>query len=68
MRGWASWPSATRATSQEVSVSGWRWRSSRTEGSAPVVVALDEPTRGMDREAKAQLAEELHRRAGRARR
>ncbi|HXC23378.1 MAG TPA: ATP-binding cassette domain-containing protein [Solirubrobacteraceae bacterium] len=33
-------------------------------GETPVVVALDEPTRGMDREAKAQLAEELHRRAG----
>jgi energy-coupling factor transport system ATP-binding protein len=32
-------------------------------GETPVVVALDEPTRGMDREAKAQLAEELHRRA-----
>jgi energy-coupling factor transport system ATP-binding protein len=32
-------------------------------GEAPVVVALDEPTRGMDREAKAQLAHELHRRA-----
>ncbi len=32
-------------------------------GEAPAVVALDEPTRGMDREAKAQLAEELHRRA-----
>ncbi len=34
-------------------------------GETPVVVALDEPTRGMDREAKAQLADELHRRAGR---
>jgi energy-coupling factor transporter ATP-binding protein EcfA2 len=33
-------------------------------GETPVVVALDEPTRGMDREAKAQLADELHRRAG----
>jgi energy-coupling factor transporter ATP-binding protein EcfA2 len=32
-------------------------------GETPVVVALDEPTRGMDREAKAQLSEELHRRA-----
>ena len=30
----------------------------------PAVLALDEPTRGMDRLAKAQLAEELHRRAG----
>jgi energy-coupling factor transport system ATP-binding protein len=33
-------------------------------GETPVVVALDEPTRGMDREAKARLARELHRRAG----
>jgi len=32
-------------------------------GEPPAVVALDEPTRGMDREAKAHLAEELHRRA-----
>jgi energy-coupling factor transport system ATP-binding protein len=32
-------------------------------GEPPVVVALDEPTRGMDREAKAQLSQELHRRA-----
>jgi energy-coupling factor transport system ATP-binding protein len=32
-------------------------------GETPVVVALDEPTRGMDREAKAQLSQELHRRA-----
>jgi energy-coupling factor transport system ATP-binding protein len=29
----------------------------------PAVLALDEPTRGMDRRAKAQLAEELRRRA-----
>jgi energy-coupling factor transport system ATP-binding protein len=29
----------------------------------PAVLALDEPTRGMDREAKAHLARELHRRA-----
>jgi energy-coupling factor transporter ATP-binding protein EcfA2 len=32
-------------------------------GETPVVLALDEPTRGMDREAKAQLADELCRRA-----
>lgn len=32
------------------------------EGS-PAVLALDEPTRGMDREAKAELARELRRRA-----
>ncbi|HEV2999057.1 MAG TPA: ABC transporter ATP-binding protein [Solirubrobacteraceae bacterium] len=33
------------------------------EGEAPAVVALDEPTRGMDREAKATLAAELRERA-----
>jgi energy-coupling factor transporter ATP-binding protein EcfA2 len=33
-------------------------------GQSPVVLALDEPTRGMDREAKAALAAELRRRAG----
>jgi energy-coupling factor transporter ATP-binding protein EcfA2 len=32
-------------------------------GDAPAVIALDEPTRGMDREAKAVLATELRRRA-----
>jgi energy-coupling factor transport system ATP-binding protein len=32
-------------------------------GEAPAVLALDEPTRGMDREAKAELAGELRRRA-----
>jgi energy-coupling factor transport system ATP-binding protein len=36
-----------------------------TDGpEAPAVLALDEPTRGMDREAKATLAAELRRRAG----
>jgi energy-coupling factor transport system ATP-binding protein len=34
------------------------------DGVPPAVVALDEPTRGMDREAKAVLAAELRRRAG----
>jgi energy-coupling factor transport system ATP-binding protein len=34
------------------------------DGVPPAVVALDEPTRGMDREAKAVLAAELCRRAG----
>ncbi|HEY8303737.1 MAG TPA: ATP-binding cassette domain-containing protein [Solirubrobacteraceae bacterium] len=34
------------------------------EGEAPAVLALDEPTRGMDREAKAELAAEIRRRAG----
>jgi energy-coupling factor transporter ATP-binding protein EcfA2 len=33
-------------------------------GSAPAALALDEPTRGMDRGAKAELAGELQRRAG----
>jgi energy-coupling factor transporter ATP-binding protein EcfA2 len=32
-------------------------------GEAPAVLALDEPTRGMDREAKAALAQELRRRS-----
>jgi energy-coupling factor transport system ATP-binding protein len=33
------------------------------EGESPPALALDEPTRGMDREAKAELAAELRRRA-----
>jgi energy-coupling factor transport system ATP-binding protein len=33
------------------------------DGESPAVLALDEPTRGMDRESKAQLARELTRRA-----
>jgi energy-coupling factor transport system ATP-binding protein len=33
------------------------------EGEPPAVLALDEPTRGMDRESKAELAAELQRRA-----
>ncbi|HTC72135.1 MAG TPA: ATP-binding cassette domain-containing protein [Solirubrobacteraceae bacterium] len=32
-------------------------------GEAPAVLALDEPTRGMDRQAKAELAQDLRRRA-----
>jgi energy-coupling factor transporter ATP-binding protein EcfA2 len=32
-------------------------------GEAPAVLALDEPTRGMDREAKGELAQELRRRS-----
>jgi energy-coupling factor transport system ATP-binding protein len=32
-------------------------------GEAPAVLALDEPTRGMDRDAKAELARDLRRRA-----
>jgi energy-coupling factor transporter ATP-binding protein EcfA2 len=34
------------------------------DGEPPAVLALDEPTRGMDREAKAELAAEIRRRAG----
>jgi len=34
------------------------------DGDAPATLALDEPTRGMDREAKRELAAELRRRAG----
>jgi energy-coupling factor transport system ATP-binding protein len=37
--------------------------SSSAAREQPVVLALDEPTRGMDRRAKAQLASELRRRA-----
>jgi energy-coupling factor transporter ATP-binding protein EcfA2 len=37
--------------------------SAAAEGERPGVLALDEPTRGMDREAKALLAAELRRRA-----
>ncbi len=40
-----------------------RWGLDR--GEEPAVLALDEPTRGMDRLAKAHLAEELHRRTQR---
>ncbi|HEX3909576.1 MAG TPA: ATP-binding cassette domain-containing protein [Solirubrobacteraceae bacterium] len=35
-----------------------------TDGEQPAVLALDEPTRGMDRRAKAELAADLRRRAG----
>jgi energy-coupling factor transport system ATP-binding protein len=34
-----------------------------TDGDEPAVLALDEPTRGMDRAAKAELADELRNRA-----
>jgi energy-coupling factor transport system ATP-binding protein len=34
-----------------------------SDGEQPAVLALDEPTRGMDREAKVELARELRRRA-----
>jgi energy-coupling factor transporter ATP-binding protein EcfA2 len=34
------------------------------DGETPAVLALDEPTRGMDRSGKAELAQELRRRAG----
>jgi energy-coupling factor transport system ATP-binding protein len=35
-----------------------------TDGETPAVLALDEPTRGLDRGGKAELADELRRRAG----
>ena len=66
--GLAAWPSAIRATCREASASDWRSRSSRATGrpdGRPAVLALDEPTRGMDRETKAELALELRRRAER---
>ena len=44
---------------------GDRDRRARRPADAPAaVLALDEPTRGMDRQAKAELAAELRRRAG----
>ena len=59
-------PSATRATSRAARASGWRSAScSRDAGSEaairPAVVALDEPTRGMDQARKRELAERLGR-------
>jgi energy-coupling factor transport system ATP-binding protein len=35
-----------------------------SQDGPPAVLALDEPTRGMDRETKAELADDLRRRAG----
>ena len=61
--GCRTWPSATPATCPGASVSASPWRSSRATGDPPAVLALDEPTRGMDRESKAELALELRRRA-----
>jgi energy-coupling factor transport system ATP-binding protein len=40
-----------------------RGREREADAASPAALALDEPTRGMDREAKAQLAQELRRRA-----
>jgi energy-coupling factor transport system ATP-binding protein len=40
------------------------WSAGAPAG-APAVLALDEPTRGMDRQVKAELADELRRRAAR---
>jgi energy-coupling factor transport system ATP-binding protein len=46
-------------------VRGMRTQTASADAPAAVaVLALDEPTRGMDREAKADLAAELRRRAG----
>ena len=51
---------ATRAICPVASASGWRSRSSSaTTEPAAAVVCLDEPTRGMDRAAKAALGERL---------
>ena len=51
-------PTATRATSPAASASGSRSRSC-SRASAPAVVCLDEPTRGMDRARKHALAAHL---------
>ena len=59
-RPWASSPTtAIRATSRAASVSASRSRSSSTAASRPAAVLLDEPTRGMDRAAKGELADRL---------
>jgi energy-coupling factor transport system ATP-binding protein len=59
---------ATGAPEAEVEQGGRHGFAARTSAATvpgpPAVLALDEPTRGMDRQAKARLAEELRRRAG----
>ena len=58
--GWcpASPTTPTPATSRRAS--GWRWRC-RGAGRSPPVLLLDEPTRGLDYPAKAELARILRR-------
>ena len=55
-RAYRRCPSATHATSPAASASAWRSRSSSGGDRPAAVLALDEPTRGMDRAAKARLA------------
>ena len=58
----ASPATGTRATSPRASGWRWSWRSCSSRG--PPVVALDEPTRGLDYDAKAHLAAIVRRLAG----
>ncbi len=62
---WRTSPSATPATSPAASASASRSRSSPTAPRSPGVLALDEPTRGMDRLAKARAGREPARRVPR---
>ena len=50
---------STRATCRRVS--GWRWRWRWCWSPTPPVLLLDEPTRGLDYPAKAELADVLRR-------
>ncbi len=50
---------AIRATCPAASASGWRSRSCSTGRDRPAALLLDEPTRGMDRAAKGELASRL---------
>ena len=59
-----SWPLASFLIVALVLGLGWlAYERARPSARMVAVVALDEPTRGMDREAKAELARELQRRA-----
>ena len=68
--GSTSIPIPTPATSPAVSASDWRsrsrWRVAAPAGGRAGLICLDEPTRGLDRERKEDLAE-LDRRARGAR-
>ena len=61
-------PAATRATCRAASASASRWRSSARGAAPPAALCLDEPTRGMDRAAKGDLAADLRAVAARGQR